>query len=75
MNNILNTKTKVHPTAYKHKEGYYLITQKKSKHSIMQLVPCCDSVLEFGEYASVKDAAHSLYLFLKGLDHGQAEGN
>lgn len=58
---ILNTKSRVYPTAYKHDNILYVIMQKRAKHSILQINPFSEDLLEFGEFSSVKEAVQDLY--------------
>ena len=58
---ILNTKSRVYPTAYKHDHMLYIIMQKRNKHSILHINPFSEELLEFGEFSSVKEAIQNLY--------------
>ena len=58
---LLNTKSRVDPTAYKHNNMLYVIMQKRTKHSILQINPFSEELLEFGEFKSVKEATQDLY--------------
>ena len=58
---VLNTKSRVYHTAYKHEHILYVIMQKRAKHSILHINPFSGELLEFGEFSSVKEAIQDLY--------------